>query len=136
MQFGLLNRREFITMSSKQPGRTDETRRHLHYVLRMGNPELGTPMLDSVERWNWAVRISVVGLFVLALVVIVFRMASVVVPVVLAWVIAMVLLPVVDGLERRGLSRALTSIVLVILLHNGDTRGPHRSADLLGRAGE
>jgi hypothetical protein len=28
----------------------------------------------------------------------------------------MVLLPVVDGLERRGLSRALTSIVLVILL--------------------
>jgi predicted PurR-regulated permease PerM len=39
-----------------------------------------------------------------------------VVPVVLAWVVAMVLLPVVDGLERRGLSRALTSIVLVILL--------------------
>ena len=28
----------------------------------------------------------------------------------------MVLLPIVDGLERRGLSRALTSIVLVILL--------------------
>ena len=73
-------------------------------------------MVDSVERWNWAVRISVVGLFVVALVVIVFRMASVVVPVVLAWVVAMVLLPVVDGLERRGLSRALTSIVLVILL--------------------
>jgi len=34
----------------------------------------------------------------------------------LAWVVAMVLLPVVDGLERRGLSRALTSTVLVILL--------------------
>ena len=42
--------------------------------------------------------------------------SSVVVPVVLAWVLAMVLLPVVDGLERRGLSRALTSTVLVILL--------------------
>src|SRR6516164_8848266 len=81
-----------------------------------GALESGTPMLDSVERWNWAVRISVVGLFVAALVVIAFRMASVVVPVVLAWVVAMVLLPVVDGLERRGLSRALTSIVLVILL--------------------
>src|SRR5262245_24578382 len=40
----------------------------------------------------------------------------VVVPVLLAWVVAMVLLPVVDGLERRGLSRALTSTVLVILL--------------------
>src|SRR6516225_6268451 len=116
MQFGLLKRREFITMSSTQPGRTDKTRRHLHYVLRTGTPELGTPMLDSVERWNWAVRISVVGLFVVALAVIAFRMASVVVPVVLAWVVAMVLLPVVDGLERRGLSRALTSIVLVILL--------------------
>jgi len=111
-----MRRREFITMSSTQPGRTDETRRQLHYVLRMGNPEPGTPTLDSVERWNWAVRISVVGLFVVALVVIAFRMASVVVPVVLAWVVAMVLLPVVDGLERRGLSRTLTSIVLVILL--------------------
>jgi predicted PurR-regulated permease PerM len=73
-------------------------------------------MFDSVESWNWAVRISVVGLFVVALAVIAFEMASVVVPVVLAWVVAMVLLPVVDGLERRGLSRALTSIVLVILL--------------------
>ena len=66
MQFGLLKRREFITMSSTQSGKTDETPRHLHYVLRMGNPELGTPMLDSVERWNWAVRISVVGLFFIA----------------------------------------------------------------------
>jgi len=104
-------------MSSTQPGRTVETRRHLHYVLRMGNPEQRTPMFDSVESWNWAVRISVVGLFVAALAVIAFRMASVVVPVVLAWVVAMVLLPVVDGLERRGLSRVLTSIVLVILLN-------------------
>jgi predicted PurR-regulated permease PerM len=103
-------------MSSTQPGRTIKTRRHLHYVLRTGNPELGTPMLDSVERWNWAVRISVVGLFVLALAGIAYSMASVVVPVLLSWVVAMVLLPVIDGLERRGLPRALTSTVLVILL--------------------
>ena len=87
---------------STQPRKTVNTRRHLHY--------------DSVENWNWAVRISVVGLFVIALAVIAFRMASVVVPVVLAWVVAMMLLPVVEGLERRGLSRALTSIVLVIVL--------------------
>jgi predicted PurR-regulated permease PerM len=107
-----VKRREFST----RPSRTDETHRHLHYVLRMGNPERGTPMLASVEHWNWAVRISVVGLFVIALVVIAFEMASVAVPVVLAWVVAMVLLPVVDGLERRGFPRALTSIVLVILL--------------------
>src|SRR3974377_901495 len=105
-----MRRREFITMSSTQPGRTDETRRQLHYVLRMGNPEPGTPTLDSVERWNWAVRISVVGLFVVALVVIAFRMASVVVPVVLAWVIAMVLLPGLDGRERRGFPRARTAV--------------------------
>ena len=101
---------------STQPGRTVETARHLHYVVRMGGPEPRTPVLDSVESWNWAVRISVVGLFVLALAGIAYSMASVVVPVLLAWVVAMVLLPVVDGLERRGLSRALTSTVLVILL--------------------
>jgi predicted PurR-regulated permease PerM len=101
---------------STQPGRTVETARHLHYVVRMGGPEPRTPVLDSVERWNWAVRISVVGLFVLALAGIAYSMASVVVPVLLAWVVAMVLLPVVDGLERRGLSRAVTSTVLVILL--------------------
>ena len=104
------------SISSTQPSRTAETRRQLHYVLRMGSGELGAPMLNSVERWNWAVRVSVVGLFVAVLVVFVFRMASVVVPVVLAWVVAMVLLPVVNGLERRGLSRVLTSIVLVVLL--------------------
>jgi predicted PurR-regulated permease PerM len=103
------------SMSSTQPGKTVK-RRHLHYVLRTGTPEPPMPMFNSVESWNWAVRISVVGLFVVALAVIAFKMASVVVPVVLAWVVAMVLLPVVDGLERRGLSRALTSIVLVILL--------------------
>ena len=101
---------------STQPGKTVKSQHHLHDVLRLGTPEPQTPMLDSVESWNWAVRISVVGLFVVALTVIAFRMASVVVPVVLAWVIAMVLLPVLDGLERRGLPRALTSIVLVILL--------------------
>ena len=101
---------------STQPGRTVETARHLHYVLRMGGPQPPTPVLDSAESWNWAVRISVVGLFVLALAGIAYSMATVVVPVLLAWVVAMVLLPVVDGLERRGLSRALTSIVLVILL--------------------
>ena len=99
-----------------EPGKTVNTRRELHYVLRTGNPEPRTPMLDSVESWNWAVRISVVGLFALALAGILYIMASVVVPVLLAWVVAMVLLPVVDGLERRGVSRALTSIVLVILL--------------------
>jgi predicted PurR-regulated permease PerM len=101
---------------STQPGTTTSTRRDLHYVLRVGNPELRTPMLDSVESWNWAVRISVVGLFVIAVAVLAYNMAGVVVPVVLAWVVAMVLLPVVDGLERRGLSRALTSVILVFLL--------------------
>ena len=101
---------------STQPGRTVETARHLHYVLRMGGPQPPTPVLDSAESWNWAVRISVVGRFVLALAGSAYSMATVVVPVLLAWVVAMVLLPVVDGLERRGLSRALTSTVLVILL--------------------
>jgi predicted PurR-regulated permease PerM len=102
---------------STQPGRTVEiARRHLHDVLRMGTSDLRAPMLDSVESWNWAVRISVVGLFVLALAGILYSMASVVVPLLLAWVVAMVLLPVVDSLERRGLSRALTSTVLVVLL--------------------
>jgi predicted PurR-regulated permease PerM len=62
------------------------------------------------------VRISVVGLFVFALAAILYNMASVVVPVLLAWVVAMVLLPVVDSIERRGLSRVLTSTVLVVLL--------------------
>jgi predicted PurR-regulated permease PerM len=102
---------------STQPGKTVEIeRRDLHDVLRMGTADLRAPMLDSVESWNWAVRISVVGLFALALAGILYIMASVVVPVLLAWVVAMVLLPVVDSLERRGLSRALTSTVLVILL--------------------
>jgi len=34
---------------STQPGRTVETARHLHYVLRMGGPQPPTPVLDSAE---------------------------------------------------------------------------------------
>ena len=47
-----MRRREFITMSSTQPGRTDETRRHLHYVLRMGN---------TVPLTYWVGRASELG---------------------------------------------------------------------------
>src|ERR1700730_14541402 len=102
---------------STQPGRTVEiARRHLHDVLRMSTSDLRAPMLDSVESWNWAVRISVVGLFVLALAGILYSVAGVGVPLLLACAVAMLLLPVVDSLERRGLSLALTSTVLVVLL--------------------
>jgi predicted PurR-regulated permease PerM len=103
-----------VTKPSKIVGVVKSPIPRLHYVVR--SSERPIRKLDSVESWNWAVRFSVVGLFVLALAVIAYYMASVVVPVILAWVVATVLLPVVNGLERRGLSRSLTSIVVVVLL--------------------
>jgi hypothetical protein len=53
MQFGLLKRREFITMSSTQPGRTAKTPRHLHYVLpRSKVPSVGLRLVHPIRADN------------------------------------------------------------------------------------
>ena len=69
-------------------------------------------MRDEVV-WNWAVRISVVGLFVIAAGVSLKLLAHIAVPLVLAWVIATVLLPLVQLLVQVRIPRPLSAILLI-----------------------
>ena len=66
--------------------------------------------------WSWAARISQIGLFVLAIGYTAYITQSVVVPIILSWVVATILLPIVDVLERHGFPRALIVIILILAL--------------------
>jgi predicted PurR-regulated permease PerM len=73
-------------------------------------------LVRDEDMWNWAVRFSTVGLFIIALGVILRLLEHIVVPLVLAWVIATVLLPVVNQLSRFHVPRALAAVSIVLLL--------------------
>ena len=88
----------------------------------------GAPQLDgnavpseSLDAWVWAERISVVGLFVLAVGYTLFVVHELFVPVVTAWVMGAILRPIVESAERHGVPRVVAVIVtatvaLLILL--------------------
>ena len=68
------------------------------------------------DGWTWAARISQIGLFVLALGYTVYVTQSVVVPIILAWVVATIFLPIIDLLERHGVPRTLIVVILILAL--------------------
>lgn len=81
---------------------------------------------DTVERsaaetWQLVADVSVTGLFALASLAALYLMKEVVVPIILAWVVANILLPVVAWMEKRGIPRipsviAVTLAIVVTLL--------------------
>jgi predicted PurR-regulated permease PerM len=73
----------------------------------------GVSVMRDEAVWNWAVRISVVGLFVIAAGVSLKLLAHIAVPLVLAWVIATVLLPLVQLLVQVRIPRPLSAILLI-----------------------
>lgn len=77
---------------------------------------LKTSPMRNDEIWTWAARVSTVGLFVIAVGTVFRLLEHIVVPVVLAWVIATVLLPVVHLLCRFRIPRALSAVLIVTLL--------------------
>jgi predicted PurR-regulated permease PerM len=75
----------------------------------------------SLDAWVWAERISVVGLFTLAVGYTLFVVRDLFVPVVTAWVMGALLRPIVESAERLGVPRVVAVIVtatvaLLILL--------------------
>jgi predicted PurR-regulated permease PerM len=68
----------------------------------------------AFDLWGWAERISIVGLFCLALGYTAYVTQSVLVPVVLAWVLGTILLPLVDAAVRHGVPRALAVVVVAL----------------------
>lgn len=68
----------------------------------------------QVDVWIWAERLSIVGLFVLALGVAAYATQAVLVPILLAWTVATIFYPIVARLTRMGLSRVLASLLVAL----------------------
>ena len=66
---------------------------------KTGAPQLdrGAVSSESLDAWVWAERISVVGLFVLAVGYTLFVVHELFVPVVTAWVMGAILRPIVES---------------------------------------
>ena len=76
---------------------------------------------ESLDAWVWAERISMVGLFVLAVGYTLFVVHELFVPVVTAWVMGAILRPIVESAERYGVPRvvaviATATVALLVLL--------------------
>ena len=88
----------------------------------------GAPQLDgnavpseSLDAWVWAERISMIGLFVLAVGYTLFVVHELFVPVVTAWVMGAILRPIVKSAERYSMPRfvaviATATVALLVLL--------------------
>jgi predicted PurR-regulated permease PerM len=89
--------------------------------LKIGNPSPGS-MLSAQESapndtaWTNASHVATIGLFVIAVLWAVYVAQHVIVPVLLAWVIATIVLPIVKRLEERGVPRVLSSIGVAVVL--------------------
>ena len=82
---------------------------------KVGDPRSGGKPLDA---WGWAERVSVIGLFVLAICYAAFVTQEILVPVILAWVVGAILRPLVERAEGFGVPRivAVITAALVALL--------------------
>jgi predicted PurR-regulated permease PerM len=74
----------------------------------------GNGSMEALDRWSWAARISVVGLFTIAALYVLFAMQGIIVPVVTAWVMGAILRPVVDRAEIFGVPRSLAVITTAL----------------------
>lgn len=68
------------------------------------------------DPWMRAAQVSMVGLFVIALLWCGYVAQPVIVPVMLGWAIATIVLPLVKHIEKRGVPRVLAAIAVTVLL--------------------
>ncbi len=66
--------------------------------------------------WNRAANIAIVGLFVLAAGYTAYFTQAILIPVVLAWVVATIVLPIVKALERMGIPEPLAAIAIAVAI--------------------
>ncbi len=68
------------------------------------------------ENWQLMANVSTTGLFALAILAALYLMRDVAVPVILAWVVANILLPVVKKMEQNGVPRVVAVIVVTLAM--------------------
>ena len=71
---------------------------------------------DTFDAWTRASQISLIGLFVIALLWCGYVAQPVIVPVLLAWAIATIVLPLVKWMQERGVPRVLAAVAVTLLL--------------------
>jgi hypothetical protein len=80
----------------------------------------GSGSSEWLDAWLWAERISVIGLFTLAVGYTLFVVQELFVPVVTAWVMGAILRPVVESGEKHGVPRVVgviaTAMVALLML--------------------
>jgi predicted PurR-regulated permease PerM len=84
------------------------------YVPELTRAEAGEAARD--DAWARAAQVSLVGLFLLACIGSAYLAQSVLVPVILAWAVATILLPALDLFVRLGIPRFLAVLLLVLVL--------------------
>ncbi|WP_170937250.1 MULTISPECIES: AI-2E family transporter [Rhodomicrobium] len=72
--------------------------------------------VSSTSRWASAANVSVVGLFFIAVMVVLYLTRAIAVPVVLALIIGTILAPMVTRVERHGVPRVVSTILIVLFL--------------------
>ncbi len=104
----MLNDRHGRPLVVRETTLPPSSRTHSHYAWpHAGDPSLDDdsvdPFLRKTAAWSW--RLLVVGAAIIALLWLVQRLQVIVVPVALATMLAALLLPAVDWLDRRGAPR-------------------------------
>jgi predicted PurR-regulated permease PerM len=72
--------------------------------------------LKPFDPWERASQVSLVGLFIVAVLWCAYVASPVIVPVLLAWVIATIVLPVIEWLHARGVPRVLAVVAVTVAL--------------------
>jgi predicted PurR-regulated permease PerM len=71
---------------------------------------------DTETAWKRASQTATIGIFVIALMWVMYAAQHVIIPVALAWAIATIVLPVVKGLEKLYVPRVIGAIAVTVLL--------------------
>jgi predicted PurR-regulated permease PerM len=83
---------------------------------RRQNGQTAQGIPKAFDPWARAAQIALIGLFIIALLWCAYVARAVIVPVLLAWVIATIMLPVVRWLEQHRLPRVLAVLLVTITL--------------------
>jgi predicted PurR-regulated permease PerM len=80
----------------------------------------GAVSSELLGAWGWALLISVIGLFTIAVLYVLFAMQGIIVPVIAAWVMGAILRPVAERAEKhrvpRGVAVVVTALVALLIL--------------------
>lgn len=100
--------------SSPQPKETHAERERPGSAGRNGGAAVAAP--PAFDAWARASQMALVGLFVIALLWCAYVARPVIVPVVLAWVIATIVLPIIKWLQERGVPRVVSAVAVTFAL--------------------